>query len=71
MSLALLKRWPHPAAVQQDNSSVQRTFGYAQGSRSEDRILERWQLIARARPLTEDPGLIAARHCGSKRCWRA
>ena len=60
MSLAFLRRWPNLATVQRTKPSVLRAFCYAQGSRSEDRIQERLQLIAQARPLTEDPALIAA-----------
>jgi transposase len=59
MALDLLRRWPNLAKLQAAKPGVLRAFFYAHNSRSEDRIQERLEAVRQAKPLTEDPALIA------------
>ncbi len=59
MALDLLRRWPNLAKLQAAKAGVLRAFFYAHNSRSEDRIQERLEALRQAKPLTEDPALIA------------
>lgn len=54
MVLAFLAKWPSFAELKRARSQTIREFFYAHNSRSEDRIKERLQTIAEAKPLTED-----------------
>jgi transposase len=58
MALAFLRRWPTLAKLQAAKPSTLRGFFYAHNSRSEEKITQRLEAIAQARPLTEDPALI-------------
>jgi transposase len=59
MVLEFLRRWPNLAKLKAAKSSTLRTFFYAHNSRSEERIAQRLKAIAQAKPLTEDPALVA------------
>jgi transposase len=54
MVLTFLAKWPSYAEIKRARSQTIREFFYAHNSRSEDRIQERLQTIAAAKPLTED-----------------
>jgi hypothetical protein len=53
-----LRRWPSLEAVQRVRPATLRAFFYRHGSRSQKLIERRLQLIAAARPLTSDPGVV-------------
>ncbi len=59
MTLDFLRRWPNLAKLQAAKPGVLREFFYAHNSRSEKLIQERLEAVRRAKPLTEDPALIA------------
>jgi transposase len=56
--LSFLKRWPSLADLKQAKPSTLRTFFYDHNSRSEERIQQRLEAIASAKPLTEDPAIV-------------
>jgi transposase len=56
--LSFLKRWPNLAALKKAKPSTLRAFFYQHNSRSEERIQQRLEAIAAAKPLTEDPALV-------------
>jgi transposase len=57
--LDFLKRWPHWAVAQKAKPGVLRAFFYKHNSRSEEKIQERLQAIAAAKPLTKDPAILS------------
>ena len=59
IALSFLKRWPHLAALKKAKASTLRAFFYAQHSRSEQKIKQRLEAIAAAKPLTEDATIIS------------
>ena len=58
MVLAFLAKWPTYAELKRARHQTVREFFYAHNSRSEDRIQERLQTIAAAKPLTEDSAAV-------------
>lgn len=54
MVRAFLRKWPTFAELKKSRAQTVREFFYAHNSRSEDRIQERLEKIAQAKPLTED-----------------
>jgi transposase len=57
-ALDFLKRWPNLESLQKAKPSVLRAFFYAHNSRSEDKIQQRLEAIAAAKPLTQDPAIV-------------
>lgn len=55
---AFLGRWSTLEQLQRANPATLRSFFYRHGSRSKKVITRRLELIAAARPLTSDPGVI-------------
>lgn len=55
-----LSAWPTLQAVQKARPATLRKFYYGHGCRSEERILERLDLVQSAVPITADPALLAA-----------
>jgi transposase len=60
MACDFLAKWPTLAAVRRIDPHTVRKFYYAHSCRSEQRILERLELIANAVPLTDDSAVIQA-----------
>ena len=60
MASAFLQKWPSLEAAQKIKPHLLRKFYYGQGSRSEQAIQRRSQLLAQAQPLTTDSAIIAA-----------
>jgi transposase len=60
LALAFLKRWPNLAAIQKAKPTTVRAFFYAQNCRCEDKISQRLEAIAAAKPLTEDKPVLSA-----------
>lgn len=60
VALAFLKRWPNLSALKGAKPSVLRAFFHAQNCRSEEKIQERLDAIAAAKPLTEDAAVISS-----------
>jgi transposase len=59
IALDFLKRWPELAAAQRAKPTVLRAFFYAHNSRSEDKINQRLEAIAAAKPLTQDAAVLS------------
>jgi transposase len=59
MALAFLRRFPELAVAQKAGAAKLRAFYHKQNSRSESCIEKRLELLAKARPLTEDRAVIA------------
>jgi len=59
MARAFLRRFPELTAVQKVRPATLRAFYRQHHARSEERIAERLQLAATARPLIKDPAVIA------------
>ncbi|MBM9538636.1 IS110 family transposase [Desulfobulbus alkaliphilus] len=60
LSLAFLKRWPRLESIQGTSDAKIKKFYTAQGSRSEQRITERIQIIRSALPVTKDIAVITS-----------
>ena len=60
MACAFIQKWPTLQAAQQAKPHLLRKFYYGQGSRSEEQIRRRLELLAQAKPLTTDEAIIAA-----------
>jgi transposase len=60
LSLAFLKRWPRLESIQGTSDAKIKKFYTSQGSRSEQRITERIQLIRSALPVTKDIAVITS-----------
>ena len=60
IALAFLKRWPNLVALKQAKASVLRAFFHAQNSRSQEKIKQRLEAIAAAKPLVDDEAIISA-----------
>lgn len=58
LALEFLRRWPNLAALKKAKPAVLRGFFYKHNSRSEGAIDARFQALAQATPLTEDPALV-------------
>ncbi len=58
LACRFLQRWPNLATLQKASPQNLRSFFYKHGSRSEEKIQQRLELIARAKPLTEDEGVV-------------
>ena len=54
----LLLRWPTLEAIQKQNTQRLRKFFYGHNCRGEQRMLQRLELIQKAKALTKDPALI-------------
>jgi transposase len=65
MVWAFLAKWPSFAELKRARGQTVRDFFYAHNSRSEDRIKERLQAIAEAKPLTEDPAAVQSTRLGT------
>jgi hypothetical protein len=61
MACAFLQKWPTLEAVQKAGAHRLRKFYYGQHSRAEERIQQRLQLLAQAKPLTTDPAVLSRR----------
>ena len=59
VALAFLKRWPNLSALKKAKPGVLRAFFHSQNCRSEEKIQQRLDAIAAAKPLTEDAAVIA------------
>jgi transposase len=60
LSLAFLQRWPQLESIQRTSDSKIKKFYTAQGSRSEQRITERIQIVRSALPVTKDMAVITS-----------
>jgi transposase len=54
----LLLRWPTLEAIQKQNTQTLRKFFYGHNCRGEPRMLQRLELVQKAKPLTQDPAVI-------------
>jgi transposase len=60
LSCAFLMKWPSLEAVAAARTGTVRAFYYAQNSRNQQRMAQRLELIATAKPLCTDPAVVEA-----------
>jgi transposase len=58
LTVSFLKKWPTLAELKKAKPEQLRKFYYAMNSRSEELILKRLDIVAKAVPLTEDEGIV-------------